>query len=181
MNALNTGGFQIQSSDRAKGTFAFSFMGHYSMAAQDTVPYEIYIKQGGVAGVKVSADADDATYPWTDLHPSDFQSNVSVANGKITGTLEFIDGGLSPSGPLSGDGNFLALKFSADDWSKFTSVKIGLDPSEGTGLVEIINDPDKNAVLKIANNNQIFKVVASDGVDTETTEYSLSDLVLETE
>ena len=47
MNALNTGGFQIQSSDRAKGTFAFTFMGHYSMAAQDVVPYEIYIKQGG--------------------------------------------------------------------------------------------------------------------------------------
>lgn len=47
MNALNTGGFQIQSADKAKGTFAFSFMGHYSMNAQDKVPYEIYIKAGG--------------------------------------------------------------------------------------------------------------------------------------
>lgn len=47
MNALNTGGFQIQSSDRAKGQFSFEFMGHYSMAQQDKVPYEIYIKQGG--------------------------------------------------------------------------------------------------------------------------------------
>lgn len=47
MNALNTGGFQIQSTDKAKGQFAFEFTGHYSMAAQDTVPYEIYIKQGG--------------------------------------------------------------------------------------------------------------------------------------
>lgn len=47
MNALNTGGFQIQSTDREKGKFAFEFMGHYSMAAQDTVPYEIYIQQGG--------------------------------------------------------------------------------------------------------------------------------------
>lgn len=47
LNALNTGGFQIQSADRAKGQFAFSFEGHYSMDAQDTVPYEIYIKQGG--------------------------------------------------------------------------------------------------------------------------------------
>lgn len=46
MNALNTGGFQIQSADKAKGQFAFSFMGHYSMSAQDTVPYEIYIKAG---------------------------------------------------------------------------------------------------------------------------------------
>lgn len=46
MNALNTGGFQIQSSDKAKGQFAFEFTGHYSMADQDTVPYELYIRQG---------------------------------------------------------------------------------------------------------------------------------------
>jgi hypothetical protein len=47
MNALNTGGFQIQSGDKAKGQFAFEFTGHYSMNAQDTVPYEIFIKHGG--------------------------------------------------------------------------------------------------------------------------------------
>lgn len=46
LNALNTAGFQIQSTDKAKGTFAFEFTGHYSMDAQDTVPYEIYIKEG---------------------------------------------------------------------------------------------------------------------------------------
>lgn len=44
LNALNTGGFSIQSTDNGKGQFAFSFMGHYSMDAQDVVPYEIYIK-----------------------------------------------------------------------------------------------------------------------------------------
>ena len=47
MNALNTGGFQIQTTDKEKGKFAFEFTGHYSMNAQDTVPYELYIKQGG--------------------------------------------------------------------------------------------------------------------------------------
>lgn len=47
MNALNTGGFQIQSTDKGKGQFAFEFTGHYSMAAQDTVPYEVFIQQGG--------------------------------------------------------------------------------------------------------------------------------------
>lgn len=46
MNALNTGGFQIQSTDKGKGNFAFAFTGHYSMDAQDTVPYEVYIKGG---------------------------------------------------------------------------------------------------------------------------------------
>ena len=48
LNALNTGGFRIQSTDNGKGQFAFSFMGHYSMSAQDTVPYEVYVKAGGV-------------------------------------------------------------------------------------------------------------------------------------
>lgn len=46
MNALSTGGFSIQTSDKAKGTFAFSFTAHYSMATQDTVPFEVYIKAG---------------------------------------------------------------------------------------------------------------------------------------
>lgn len=46
MNALSTGGFSIQSADDGKGTFAFEFTGHYSMEAQDEVPFEIYIKVG---------------------------------------------------------------------------------------------------------------------------------------
>ena len=47
MNALNTGGFQITSSKNAKGNLAFEFHGHYSMSAQDNVPFEIYCKAGG--------------------------------------------------------------------------------------------------------------------------------------
>ena len=48
INALSTGGFQIQTADKAKGQFAFTFTGHYSMDAQDTPPFEIYIKAGTV-------------------------------------------------------------------------------------------------------------------------------------
>ena len=46
LNALSTGGFQLKTEDKAKGQFAFEFTGHYSMSAQDTVPFEIYIKAG---------------------------------------------------------------------------------------------------------------------------------------
>lgn len=46
INALSTGGFQLQTADKSKGQFAFEFTGHYSMSAQDTVPFEIYIKAG---------------------------------------------------------------------------------------------------------------------------------------
>ena len=46
INALSTGGFQIQSTDKAKGQFAFSFTGHYSMDDQSRVPFEIFVKAG---------------------------------------------------------------------------------------------------------------------------------------
>ena len=46
MNALSTGGFSMQTSDKGKGMFEFTFTGHFSMAAQDKVPYEIYVKAG---------------------------------------------------------------------------------------------------------------------------------------
>lgn len=46
LNALSTGGFQMQTADKAKGQFAFEYTAHYSMSAQDTVPFEIYIKAG---------------------------------------------------------------------------------------------------------------------------------------
>ena len=55
MNALNTGGFQIKTQDKAKGQFAFEFTGHYSMDAQDTVPYELYIK-AGAASASITLD-----------------------------------------------------------------------------------------------------------------------------
>lgn len=46
INALSTGGFQLQTSDKAKGQFSFTFTGHYSIDAQGTVPFEVYIKAG---------------------------------------------------------------------------------------------------------------------------------------
>ena len=46
MNTLSTGGFQIQSTDKEKGEFAFEFTAHFSNAAQDTVPFEVYVHAG---------------------------------------------------------------------------------------------------------------------------------------
>ena len=100
-NALNTGGFQIQSTDKGKGQFAFEFTGHYSMDAQDIVPYEVYIKQGGSESTpsvllnKHSATIEegdtltltaatipaDAVVTWT----SSDAAIASVASGVVTG------------------------------------------------------------------------------------------------
>lgn len=46
LNALNTAGFQITSTKDGKGNMAFEYHGHYSMDAQDKVPFELYIKKG---------------------------------------------------------------------------------------------------------------------------------------
>jgi hypothetical protein len=43
-NALSTGGFQMKTSDRAKGNFDFEYSGHYSIADIDNPPFEIYVK-----------------------------------------------------------------------------------------------------------------------------------------
>lgn len=49
MNTLSTGGFQIQTTKNGKGQFAFEFTAHYSMKAQDTVPFEMYVRAGKTA------------------------------------------------------------------------------------------------------------------------------------
>lgn len=128
----------------------------------------------------VAPDAADKTYPWTDKTPSDFQSDVAVSGGKITGELKFMEGGLSPSGPLSGDGYFLALKF--DNFSSgltYANVKVGLQPSAGTGLVTL--DSDKDAVFKISDKNtQKLKTVQEDANGHKNIQYfDLSSLELE--
>lgn len=46
LNGLSTGGFQLQSGNKEKGQFEFEFTGHYSLAEQSRVPFEVYIKAG---------------------------------------------------------------------------------------------------------------------------------------
>ena len=111
---------------------------------------------------------------------SEFQSGVSVANGKITGTLKYFEGW--GSGTLADPGYFVALKFATDDWADYTSVKVGVEPSYGTGLVELINDPDKNGVFRVTDKDaQLFKVVCSNATTSTTKTYTLNGLVLESD
>lgn len=107
---------------------------------------------------------------------SDMQSGVSISGSAVTGILKKLT-----SGDLVdawGEGNFIALKFS-DIPADATSVKVGLDPSYGSGLVEIISDPDKNGAFKVTETTQKFKVVTTtpDGENTQT--FDLSGLTLE--
>ena len=46
INALSTGGFKLQTTDKGKGNFEFEYTGHYSMSNIDQVPFEVYVKTG---------------------------------------------------------------------------------------------------------------------------------------
>lgn len=103
-----------------------------------------------------------------------------MSGNKITGTLKFVDGGLSPSGPLSGDGYFLALKWS-DPAQGVTSLKVGLQPSEGTGLVECIDDLDRNGVFKITSVDQKLIVWQRSATKSTKQVFDLTGLTLDDE
>lgn len=96
--------------------------------------------------------------PWGHRPASELQKDIVVANGKISGELYFIEGGLAPSGYLAGDGYFMYLALSDIDEGA-DSLLVGLQPSAGSGLQEAINDPDKTVVLKVAGNNQKFVTI----------------------
>lgn len=125
---------------------------------------------------------EDGTVELFDTLVSAMQTGVKVTDDAITGVLKFIEGGLAQSGPLAGDGNFLALKFTADDWDEYTSVKVALVPSaSGMDPVEVLTDLDKNGVFKISSTDQLFRIIATKGVSVVAKDYSLKGLTLETE
>lgn len=129
--------------------------------------------------------AEDGETDMFGTQVSDLQTSVSVANGAITGTLKYYSDDSKALVQDWGAGNFLAVKFTNID-ADATSVLVGLEPSVGSGLVELIDDPDKNGVFKITDKNtQKFKVIqsctGSDGSTYTTVQtYSLSGLTCET-
>lgn len=110
---------------------------------------------------------------------SDVQSNIVFNGNLVTGTLKHVASGALADG--WGAGNFIAVDLSSNDFTGLTSVKVGMEPSAGAGLQEIINDPDKAGVFKVTDKyNQKLVVVQTDGKDKVTQKYTLSGLTLET-
>ena len=119
MNALNTAGFQIQSTKDGKGQMAFEYHAHYSIDAQETVPFAIYCKAGsstatpsvnlsqhfiqltvnGTATLGVSVAGSNSSVTWS----SGNTSTATVSNGLVTGkvagntiiTASITDGGVT--------------------------------------------------------------------------------------
>ena len=107
---------------------------------------------------------------------SAMQSGITVTGDKITGTLKYLDEGQLVTD--WGAGNFIALKFTVPDGA--TSCKVGLNPTQGSGMQEL--DEDKDGVFKITDNaTQKLVVVTTNGQYTLTQEFDLSELTCETE
>ena len=87
---------------------------------------------------------------------TDIQSGVAVTGNRVTGTLKKIT-----SGALAtdwGEGYFLALSWVID--AHATSLKVGLSPSSGSGMQEVIDDLDRDGVFKVTDKDrQRFKIV----------------------
>ena len=132
--------------------------------------------QGNLDNLTVKA----ASGTYYDHATSEYQSGVTVKGGKITGTLKFVEGGLAQSGYLAGDGYFLALSLYDNDMSGLDTVKVGLVPSAGSGLVRIDDDVDKVIVMKLTDKDvQRFKVQSSKaGYNTNNQMFDLSGLKL---
>ena len=135
-----------------------------------------------LAGVKaitaITCASPTANTEYWGTKVSAMQTGVTVsATGAVTGTLKFIEGGIAP-GTLSGDGNFLALKFT--DSNSADSIKVGLVPSAtGMGLQEL--DSDMDAVFKISSKSQVIKIVTTKGDFERVQTLDLSGLTLNTE
>ena len=88
MNCLSTGGFQIQSTDGAKGTFAFEITAHYTMSDIDKVPYEVYISEGVATAEFVPATLTSAGF----AAGTDYYLNTGTEQNpvytKVTGTYD---------------------------------------------------------------------------------------------
>lgn len=175
-NALSTGGFSLQTTKNGKGQIKLEITGHVSIEKQKEVPMVFYSADpSAFEYVEIAPESATASLFGTSV--SDMQEDVKIDGIMIKGTLKYLDEGDLVT--TWGAGNFLALKFDNFD-PKATSIKVGLEPSQSSGLVEIINDPDKNGAFKITDKDaQKFKVVVTDGTETLVQTYDLSQLVCE--
>lgn len=174
-------GFHAQGNYTTAVGESFAIMGMVLWAEYADGIAVLTVDSNPLKGVTVESEAADTTFDFTDKTPADFQSDVAVSGNKISGTLKFIEGGLSPSGPLAGDGYFIALKWDDPDETA-TSLKIGLIPSEsGMDPVEAIDDTDRNGVFKVTSTDQRLRFVTSNTDHRTVQDFDLSGLVLESE
>lgn len=104
------------------------------------------------------------------------QTNLSVANGKIKGTLTKLTSGSLVD--TWGEGYFVAVKFSNfSSGLTYSDVKVGLVPSVSSGLVTL--DADCNGVFKVTDKyTQKFVIIQEKDGARLAEYYKLDELTL---
>lgn len=151
---------------------------HAVMAMEMFAEYQdgIAIVEFGTNFNDVTVSAAPADTDFWGTTASTIQSGVTVANGKITGTLKKLTSGALVND--WGEGHFLGLSFSGMTETAGTSVKVGLVPTQGAGFQTL--DADKLGVWKISNKNtQRLEVITTDGKSNHVQTFDLSGLTLE--
>jgi hypothetical protein len=110
---------------------------------------------------------------------SDIQgADLAISGNAVIGTSKWLAGPNAITAEW-GAGNFLALAFTAADWTVYDSVLVGLTDSQGSGLVEIKDDTDHTATVKVTDKDaQQLIIKAFKGGISQTWLYSLSGLTL---
>lgn len=110
--------------------------------------------------------------------PEEAQDEFAVTGDQITGKLYEMTDESKVIVKDKGKGYYVCIKVTDID-ADATSVKIGLEPSMGSGLVEIIDDPDKAGIFKVTyKESQILKVIQSNDTCKRTQCFSLAGLEL---
>ena len=110
--------------------------------------------------------------------PAEAQSDIVISDGEISGKLYEMTDESKAIVADKGKGYYICLKFNNID-ADATSVMVGMEPTQGSGPSEIINDPDKAGIFKVTyKESQIFKVVQSNASYKRTQCFSLSGLEL---
>lgn len=99
---------------------------------------------------------------------------MTVANGKITGTLTKTNAFASPWG----EGYFLAMKAPSADVTEY-DYYVGMEPSVSSGPMKL--DADKDWLMKVtdkATQKFVIRIVQKGGPFSARAEYDLSELTL---
>ena len=148
---------------------AYAIMGLTLMAEYIDGIAIVYINDASIADITVAPKNGSATI--FNHTVSDLQEDVAISGNVISGTLKYVTTGDLPA--YWGPGNFLAL-----DFGEYVGVKVGLVPTQGSGMKPL--DIDKDAAFKITDPaTQKLLVQKTVGDEVHTQIYSLAGLVCE--
>lgn len=106
------------------------------------------------------------------------QDDIVFSGNEITGKLYEMTDETKTIVADKGPGYYICIKFNNID-ADATKVMVGIEPSQGSGMQDLTNDPDKAGIFKVTyKDSQVIKVVQSNDGHKLTQCFSLSGLTL---